>query len=276
MFGFGGDKKPATDGKGSYGAVQDEKKSGGPFGGFDLNQVLGMMDTLKQASDSQDSVNNVMQVTRDKINAIVQYAEEGDWSWKLLGMFGGLAMMAFGALSFMGDFFLLNWFGAVIDIYVFFFGALAVVLEYKESLLPQKYIDTLKVEAKFVYKPYGRAVLYIFMGVLLISQSKITFQATGLYLLIVGGLVIYYAGRAQEALDKFKNIKLSFSQLKKAYKDADKNGDGLTPHELAQMVSKFKGISMSENEVYSAIALLDADNSGKVSYDEFSKWYNQR
>merc|ERR1711918_228020 len=81
----------------------------------------------------------------------------------------------------------------------------------------------------FMYKPYGRAVLYIFMGVLLISQSKVTFQATGLYLLIVGGLVIYYAGRAQEALDKFKNIKLSFSQLKRAYKDADKNNDGLTP-----------------------------------------------
>ena len=88
--------------------------------------------------------------------------------------------------------------------------------------------------------------------------------------------MIYYAGKAQEALDKFKNMKLSFIQLRKAYKDADKNNDGLTPQELAKMVSKFKGISMSENEVYSAIALLDTDNSGKVSYEEFSKWYNQR
>jgi len=272
---FGG-SKPASDGKGAYGAVNDEKKNNGPFGGFDLGQVTSMMSNLQKANEANDEVSSVMNLTRDKINAIVQYAEEGDWSWKLLGMFGGLAMMFFGGMSILGDFFLFNYFGAVIDVYVFFFGLLAVVLEYKDSLLPQKYIDALKVEAKFIYKPYGRAVLYIFFGVLMLSQSKITFQAVGIYQCLVGGLVIYYAGKAQEALDKFKNVKLSFSQLRKAFKEADKNNDGLTPHELAAMVSKFKGISMSENEVYSAIALLDTDNSGKVSYEEFSSWYNKR
>lgn len=272
---FGGSKS-TTDGKGSYGAVPDEKKSGGPFGGFDLGQVTNILSGMQKANEASDGMNNAMNFTRDKINAIVEYAEEGDWSWKILGMFGGLAMMFFGGMSVLGDFLFFNYFGAVIDIYVFFFGLLAVILEYKDSLLPQKYIETLKVEAKFIYKPYGRAVLYIFFGVLLLSQSKITFQAVGLYQCLVGGLVIYYAGKAQESLDTFKNMKLSFGQLKKAYDKADKNHDGLTPRELAQMVSGFKGVTMSENEVYSAIALLDKDNSGKVSYEEFKEWYNQR
>jgi len=270
-----GGSKPAADGKGSYGTI-DEKKGNGPFGGFDFGQITNMMSTIEKANEASEGANNVMNMTRDKLNAIVQYAEEGDFSWKVLGMMGGLAMIFFGATSFLGDILFFNYFGAVIDIYVFFFGILAVILEYKDSLLPQRYIDSLKIEAKFIYKPYGRAVLYIFFGVLLISQGKITFLATGLYQVLVGAMVVYYSGRAQEALEKFKNLKLSFGQLKKAFKEADKNNDGLTPHELAQMVSKFKGISMSENEIYSAIALLDKDNSGKVSYEEFAAWYNQR
>jgi hypothetical protein len=127
-----------------------------------------------------------------------------------------------------------------------------------------------------MYKPYGRAVLYIFFGILLISQKKFLYLLTGLYLIGIGGLVVYYASQAQKALDNFKAQKLSFYQLKSSYDAADKNHNGLTPVELAKMVSRFPGCTMSENEVLSAIGLLDKDGSGRVSYDEFSKWYNAR
>lgn len=280
MFGFG-----KNDENGGYGAVPNKDgatgqantgSGGGMFGGMDIGQISGLINNIQQASQANDEAQGMINIGREKINALVKYAEEGDWTWKVLGLFGGLAMMGTGALSFMGDFFLFNYFGAVLDVYIFLFGILSVCLEYKESILPTKWVDQLKIEAKFMYKPYGRAVLYFFFGVLLISQSKLLYLCTGLYLCVIGGLVVYYAGNAQKALQAFKDKKLSFFQLRSAYDAADKNKDGLTPGELAKMVSKFPGVNLSENELISAIGLLDTDASGKVSYEEFSTWYNAR
>ena len=70
------------------------------------------------------------------------------------------------------------------------------------------------------------------------------------------GLVIYYAGAAEAALQNFKNQKLSFHQLKKAYEAADKDNNGLTAPELAKVISKC-GCTLSNNEMITAIGLLD-------------------
>jgi len=257
-----GSSKPAASG---YGAVPTLPT------GINISQAT---DLVKQftGTDPQKFVD----VTRDQINKIVKYAEEGDWTWKILGMFGGLAMMATGVLNFMAHFFLFDYFGAVLDVYIILFGLLSVILEYKENILPSRWVDNIKVEAKFIYKPYGRAVLYIFFGVLLVSQQQLFYLCTGLYLCGIGALVVYYAGQAQKALDNFKGQKLSSFQLKSAFDKVDKDKNGLRPKELAQIFSKYPGCTLSENEMESAVGLLDKDNSGRVSYAEFSTWYNAR
>jgi len=257
----------ATKTSGGYGAVDT--------GGIDLSKAAGLISALTSASGGADQANKAMEYTRAEINSIVKYAEEGDWTWKLLGMFGGLGMMATGSLSFLGHFFLFNYFGAILDVYIVLFGILSIILEYKESILPARWVDNLKVEAKFMYKPYGRAVLYIFFGVLLVSQGAFLYTLLGVYLCGIGALVLYYATQAQKALDAFKAKKLSSWQLKSEYDKVDKNHNGLTPGELAKIITKF-GCSMSENEVAAAIGLLDKDSSGRVTYDEFQKWYNAR
>lgn len=246
------------------------------------SKALGFMSAISALEGVQDQSANIQQVQdmanwgRSEINEIVKYAEEGDWTWKLLGMFGGLAMVGVGGLTFMGDFFLFNYFGAILDVYIILFGILTVCLEYKEAILPKTWIEQIKIEARFVYKPYGRAVLYIFFGVLLISQSKFLYTCIGLYLLAIGGLVMYYAGQAAAALEKFKDQKLSSWTLKGLYEKADRNKNGLSPKELAEVVCKYPGCTLGVNEMESAIALLDKNGDGKVSYEEFSKWYNKR
>lgn len=256
-----------------YGAVDggDNKKSVDPVAamGF-MSQIMGAA-----ASPEGQQAQKALEFGRKEINEIVKYAEEGDWTWKLLGMFGGLAMMGVGGLTFMGDFFLFNYFGAILDVYIILFGLLTVVLEYKDSILPKSWVEQIKVEARFVYKPYGRAVLYMFFGVLLVSQEKFLYTCIGLYLIVIGGLVAYYAGQASAALESFKDKKLSSWQLEREYNRADKNKNGLSASELAKIVCSH-GSSLGINEMESAIALLDKDGNGKISYKEFHDWYTKR
>ena len=102
IFGGGGD---------GYGSIDQQKKTVNP------SKALGFMSAISALEGVQDQSANIQQVQdmanwgRSEINEIVKYAEEGDWTWKLLGMFGGLAMIGVGGLTFMGDFFLFNYFG---------------------------------------------------------------------------------------------------------------------------------------------------------------------
>lgn len=206
--------------------------------------------------------------SRGEINQIIKYAENGEWSWKLLGALGGAAMIGSGALNILS----LNGFGVLLDFYIILFGFVAITIEFKETVLPASWVDSLRRDAKFMYKPYGRAVLYIFLGALLLSQQTSLYVYTGLYLLAVGGLVVYFVSIAQVALDTFKSQKLSAGQIKQAFDRADVDNTGLTPTALAKVVCAFPGNTMSESEMYSALSLLDK-GSGRISYEEFMKWY---
>lgn len=231
---------------------------------------------LVQDFANSDTTQKVLTATRAELSAIQKMMEEGTLTWKVLGSVGGAAMVGTGSLSFLGHFLFFNYFGAILDVYIVLFGLLSIVLEYKEMILPTKWVDQLKVEAKFMYKPYGRAILYIFFGILLISQQSLFYICTGIYLILIGGLVVYTAQGAQKALDNFKGQKLSFYQLKEAYAKADKDKNGLNAQELSALMKSFPGCSMSDNEVLTAIDLLDKDSSGRISYEEFSNWYNTR
>jgi hypothetical protein len=69
---------------------------------------------------------------------------------------------------------------AALDIYLFFGGLVCIVLELKEKVFTQKYMDVLKREALFLTRPYGRAAFYFFVGILMSCQGGI--------LSIVGGV----------------------------------------------------------------------------------------
>ena len=185
-------------------------------------------------------------------------------------------MIGTGGLMFWAHILSFDYFGAVLDIYIALFGLLSVILECKDIILPAKWVNTLKADAKFIYKPYGRAIMYIFFGILLISQQAFYYLCNGFYLCSIGALIVYFSSQAQKALDNFKSQKLSFPELKKAFESADNTNTGLTPPQLAAVVSKFPGCTLSQSEIESAIGLLDKDENGKVTYNEFSKWYNDR
>ena len=96
---------------------------------------------------------------------------------------------------------------------------------------------------------------------------------TGLYLVGVGGLVIYAAKLNQQEIEAFKAKKKSYAELKEHYEKADKDKKGLTVKELAEVVCDFEGNSMSQNEMTAALMTLDKKNTGIVAFEDFAKWY---
>lgn len=212
-------------------------------------------------------------VRRDQITQLIKQAESSDWTWKILGMLGGVAMICAGSMTFTQEIQKFNGFAGIFDLYIIFFGVLTMGLEFKDEILSQSWRNTLKVDAKFMYKPFGRAVLYVFFGVLLLSQQPVMYICTGLYLVGVGALVIYAAQLNQQEIEAFKAKKKSYAELKEHYEKADKNKEGLTVNELAKVVCGFEGNSMSQSEMTSALMILDKKNTGKVTFEDFARWY---
>lgn len=212
-------------------------------------------------------------VSRADYSQLLKKAESSDWTWKILGMFGGVAMMVTGAINFTQQIQDFNGFAGIFDLYIIFFGILTMGLEFKDEILSVSWRNTLRVDAKFMYKPFGRAILYVFFGVLLLSQQPFMYICTGIYLVAVGGLVIHAAQATQQEIDAFKAKKKTPAELKEHYEAADTKKEGLTVQELASVVCGFEGNSMSQNEVTSALMMVDKKNTGKISCEDFIKWY---
>lgn len=273
---FSSTKSEATTAPIKPAEVSKDKGYGTMFG-FDLEAASSLISSVEKSVIDPNTINNAIEITRVQFNNLKKYAEEGDWTWRILGLFAGLGMIGAGAVNLL--FSILNPFGMLLAAYIIIFGIIAVALEYKDVVLPQSWIDSLKREAKFVYRPYGRAVLYIFWGILLISEQSCflwSYPIVGLYTTAIGGLVGYYASQAQKALNNIKAAKYDDYQIRSRFNTADKDKTGsLSIKELATMV-KSMGSTLSENELEAAIGLIDKDLSNKITLDEFLAWYHDR
>lgn len=204
------------------------------------------------------------------------YAEEGEWTWKLAGFLAGLLIVATSALSLLSHFFGLSWFSALIDIYLILFGSIACVLEYKDALLTAQFRTILKREALFIYRPYGRAAFYFFVGLLMVGNGGLLGILVGAFTILVGVIIFTASRTALASMEQMRGRMTSEKDVATQFAvfDADKSG-GLDPSELAKMC-KALGCAQSLNELEAVLCLLDKDSDGKVSYEEFLDWWRGR
>ena len=213
---------------------------------------------------------------KSKFQYLKQYAEDGEWTWKLAGFFAGLLIMGTSILSLLSNFFGLSWFTALLDVYCIMFGAVACILEYKDVLLTADACAIIRREALFLYRPYGRAAFYFFVGLLVIAKGGILNLIVGLFASAVGGIIFVASRNAIASLNQLRGTMKSEREvaLKFAEFDTDNSG-GLDSAELAKLCQSL-GATQSLNELESALFVLDKNSDGKVSYDEFLDWWQGR
>jgi hypothetical protein len=113
----------------------------------------------------------VIEFSRQKLDVMKKYVEDGDWTLRLAGLAAGVSIVITALLSFLSDLTSFSPFYALLDVYLLAFGILMVALEYRERLFPLIWLQCVRREALFLYKPYGRAAFYFFAGILLIAKG---------------------------------------------------------------------------------------------------------
>ena len=230
-------------------------------------------------------VDNVKKFTTDEFNDVKKFVMDGHWSWQVLGFIAGVGMVISGAYNLLYDVLGLDIFGSVTDAYILLYGALAVCLEYKEGLLPDNLRKELETEFLFMYRPYGRAFMYLLFGLLIFSQSdSIIYMVVGAYTIFVGFTVWWFSMQAEKDYAKMRaSKKLDETHLRTMFNKADKGGywkrDGkLDSSEFASLYQDLMQLPgpPNLNELEMALLEVDSEHNGKIDFEELKTWYNRK
>lgn len=190
-----------------------------------------------------------------------------------------------GVYNLLYDILGLDIFTAVVDAYVAAFGVLSVCLEYKQTLLGDDFANMMQDEFKFIYKPYGRAFLYVLFGLLMFSETgSIVYMVVGPYVTVVGAFILYLSMSAEGEYAKMKaSARLDDTHLRSEFNKADKGSflsrDGkLDSKEFAVLYKDLLHLPgpPSINDLQMALLDIDKNNDGMISFDELKTWYHKK
>lgn len=247
-----------------------------PFTGM-ANAVTG--------SITNSATKSISKAAQQELQDFKKFVSDGHWSWQVLGCIGGILMAIAGVYNLLYDFLGLDIITAVVDAYVAAFGVLSVCLEYKQNLLGDDFAIFLKDEFKFVYKPYGRAFLYVLFGLLMFSETgSIVYMIAGPYVTAVGLFIFYVAVQAEKEYANMKAAhKLDDTHLRSEFNKADKGNmftrDGkLNSEEFAVLYKDLMHLPgpPSINELQMALLEIDKNNDGQISFEELKAWYHKK
>jgi len=126
------------------------------------------------------NANKALVFSKEKLLELKKYADDGNWTWRALGFIAGNLLIVNGFLSFCYEITSLSPLMAILNIYLILFGAIFVILEYKDKACTSRFQEYLKTEALFLYRPYGRGAFYTFCGTLLVCKGGIISTIIGL------------------------------------------------------------------------------------------------
>ena len=186
---------------------------------------------------------------------IVKAQADGPFTFRILGLIGGLAMVFSNGIAILDRFFSFNFAGAMIAVYGVFFGIIIVMLEgpfpFKERIQ-----GGIRFHAKFLEFTWGRGALYFFVGTLQISNWNMLDWAVGGFMIFVGITAIGAGIASARDLKLLKFSMADEAKLKEQFNAHDSNGDGkLDVKELTAFV-RDSGIEMNRNEIAAVFLAL--------------------
>jgi hypothetical protein len=194
-------------------------------------------------------------------------------SWRYLGAAAGCMIMFISFTSFLSALFGFSFVLAILDLYVFSAGALMVALEFKDSFIPTTFRDRIRKEALFLYRPYGRALFYAGIGMVLICVGGAITTLIGAYTTAVGGYIYIGSMGAMKSLSALRAQSHDEDTMRAKFQEADKDKSGyMDAQELAGVCCSL-GTTLKKNELESALLLLDKNDDGKITFDEFRTWW---
>ena len=100
--------------------------------------------------------------------------------------------MVDGVINILGSFLSFDLYQLVLYVFVAGFGIIGLALESKVNVFTNAGLMYLKREAHFLFRPWGRALYYFFVGLFLLTQSGPMVYVLGTGCCVVG-IILYYA-----------------------------------------------------------------------------------
>ena len=182
--------------------------------------------------------------------------------------------------GFFGDLLSLNIFGAAFDLLIAILGIVCVAGEYSvgsdgSSILPgfiNKYVNA---ELHILSKPFGRSIVYMLMGVIIMTTGSWLGFLLGTTIFVAGGYICYNMREAEAALKAMKN-RLADENVAELFKKYDIDGNNMLNTEEIALLSKDLGMHLTRAELEAATIVLDRSDSGSISFEEFKLWYTSK
>ena len=126
--------------------------------------------TVEDASNNNDI--ETSEFTKEGYAALKKYVAEGDINIKTVGLVAAAGMTLTGFISCMAHLFMLDLFQAFLDAGTLLVGYVCSAMEYKESILWPPIADYVHTELHMAVTPHGRSIIYMIMGLILLTQDS--------------------------------------------------------------------------------------------------------
>lgn len=157
---------------------------------------------------------------------IRKFIEAAPLSNRVLGFIAGAIMLITGLINFIFDFLTLHWDVGIVDATVIAIGMLAMLIEYKIVFIPSRFLRYLKEDVRFLFRPYGRPLVYCFGGTFIVSKGSfltwplnslniLAFEnlCVGVCVMLISFLIIWHTYLSLDDLHKIRSETVDFNVL---------------------------------------------------------------
>lgn len=238
-----------------------------------------LFETIKTWANSK-ILGTGLSFAKSTFEGVKTFATEGNLSLRSIGMSAAGALFLVGFLGVFSDLVCLNIFGAAFDILLAILGVVCFAGEYsagnkQSSFLPGYVGDYVNAELHILSKPYGRSIVYIFMGFIITTTGSWLGFLLGVAIFVAGGYICYNMREAEAALKAMKN-RLADENVAELFKKYDIDGNNQLNTEEIALLSKDLGMHLTRAELEAATVVLDRSDKGAISFEEFKQWYTSK
>lgn len=131
-------------------------------------------------------------IINETVQKIQRLNESAPYSFRVLGLVGGIAMLVSNSLAIFGRILTLNFTAAIISVYCAIFGTIIILLEADTITEAGTWPDGRRLQegirfyCKFLEYSWGRGLLYFFVGTLQSANWNLIDWIVGRFMMFVG------------------------------------------------------------------------------------------
>lgn len=224
---------------------------------------------------TKENAGKAASYAKDQAARLQKMASDGNMSIRLMGLIGGIAMMASSVLGFVGNILSLKFFNAVIEVYTFLLGIVIIIIEGNRCPIPATFQENLFKYAMFLKFVWGRGCLYFVAGSLEMSQLNVVDFSVGAFMCFVGVIYIIVGRKTAKKLSELHKSMFSEHTLKAKFDEADTNNTGSLDENQFKTLAESLGMELSKVETSTAFIEIDKNNDGQISFDDFALWWKE-